>query len=148
MKFQGKLAAARVLGELLAGYLMQSCPEKPDVILPIPLHNRRLRERGFNQAMELSREIAGNWNIPIARDLVIRKRATLPQTDLNQAARRRNVRKAFALNGSISNVEHVAIVDDVVTSGATVTEVARLLQQAGIPRITIWCCCRTSTTPA
>ncbi|MBT8420268.1 MAG: ComF family protein [Gammaproteobacteria bacterium] len=148
MKFQGKLAAARVLGELLAAYLAQSQARKPDMIIPIPLHGGRLRERGFNQAMEIGREIAEQWRIPIQRELVIRQRPTPPQTDLpDRAARRRNVRRAFALNGSVSNVRHVAILDDVVTSGATVTEVARLLKRAGVARIDVWCCCRAGGLP-
>nr|VFJ63109.1 MAG: comF family protein [Candidatus Kentron sp. FW] len=143
MKFQGNLAAARVLSTLLADHLIGVRAPKPDVIIPVPLHAGRLRERGFNQAIELAREIANQWRIPVRRDLVIRKRATLPQTDLpDRAARRRNVRKAFVLNQPVSNMEHVAILDDVMTSGATVTEVARLLGKAGIPRVDIWCCCR------
>ncbi len=143
MKFGSKLTAARVLGELLAEHLVQCQAPKPGMIIPVPLHGSRLRERGFNQAMELGREIAWQWRIPLEKKLVIRTRPTPPQTGLpNRAARNRNVRRAFALNGSVSNVEHVAILDDVVTSGATVTEVARLLKRAGVARIDVWCCCR------
>nr|VFK08278.1 MAG: comF family protein [Candidatus Kentron sp. LPFa]VFK24122.1 MAG: comF family protein [Candidatus Kentron sp. LPFa] len=143
MKFRGNLAAARVLGTLLAEHLIAVNAPRPDAVIPVPLHAGRLRERGFNQAIELSREIAKRWKIPVRRDLVIRQRATPPQTNLpNRAARQRNVRKAFTLNGSISNVKHVAILDDVMTSGATVAEVARLIAVGGVSRVDVWCCCR------
>nr|VFJ96620.1 MAG: comF family protein [Candidatus Kentron sp. LFY] len=142
MKFRGNLAAAEILSNLLAEYLIEVRAPKPDVIIPVPLHTARLRERGFNQAVELSRGIADRWRIPVRTDVVIRRRATLPQTDLDRAARRRNVHKAFAVNAPISGVEHVAIVDDVMTSGATVTEVARLIEGGGVPRVDVWCCCR------
>lgn len=143
MKFRGNLAAARVLGELLAEYLLESPLEKPEMLIPIPLHASRLRARGFNQAVELSREIGRRWQLPVRTDRVIRQRATLPQTELrDRAARARNVRRAFALAGPVSGVEHVALLDDVMTSGATVTEVARLLRRAGVARVDVWCCCR------
>nr|VFK57445.1 MAG: comF family protein [Candidatus Kentron sp. TUN] len=146
MKFQGNLAAAQVLSDLLADHLTKAHARKPDIIIPVPLHASRLRERGFNQAIELGREIANRWEIPVRKDLVIRKRATLPQTSLpNRAARHRNVRKAFVLNTPISNVEHVAILDDVMTSGATAAEVARLIKQSGVPQVDVWCCCRAGS---
>jgi len=146
MKFQGNLAAAQVLSDLLAAHLIAVDAPKPDIIIPVPLHAGRLRERGFNQAVELGREIARRWNIPVRKDLVIRKRATLPQTSLpDRAARRRNVRKAFVLKAPLSGVGHVAILDDVMTSGATVTEVARLLARSGVPRVDVWCCCRAGS---
>nr|VFK26985.1 MAG: comF family protein [Candidatus Kentron sp. MB]VFK31250.1 MAG: comF family protein [Candidatus Kentron sp. MB]VFK75417.1 MAG: comF family protein [Candidatus Kentron sp. MB] len=143
MKFQGNLAAARVLSDLLANHLISVRAGKPDMIIPVPLHTRRLRERGFNQSVELGREIARRWRIPVRKDIIIKKRATPPQTELtSRAARRRNVRGTFLLDASLSNVNHVAILDDVVTTGATVTEIARLIKRAGVPRVDIWCCCR------
>nr|VFJ43304.1 MAG: comF family protein [Candidatus Kentron sp. DK]VFJ64115.1 MAG: comF family protein [Candidatus Kentron sp. DK] len=143
MKFHEKLAAARVLGELLADYLEMARVSRPELLIPVPLHVGRLRERGFNQALEIGREVARRREIPIRKDWVVRKRATPPQTDLpNRAARGRNVRGAFALNGPVPKVGHIAILDDVMTSGATVTEVAGLLRRAGIPRVDVWCCCR------
>nr|VFK39299.1 MAG: comF family protein [Candidatus Kentron sp. TC]VFK43921.1 MAG: comF family protein [Candidatus Kentron sp. TC]VFK55351.1 MAG: comF family protein [Candidatus Kentron sp. TC] len=143
MKFRGDLAAAQALSNLLADHLIAVDAPKPDLIIPVPLHAGRLRERGFNQAIELSREIANRWGIPVRKDLVSRQRATPPQTGLpNRAARRRNVRKAFALRAPVSSMKHAAILDDVMTSGATVTEVARLVAGNGVSRVDVWCCCR------
>ncbi|VFN01549.1 MAG: comF family protein [Candidatus Kentron sp. G] len=143
MKFRGKLAAARVLGELLAEHLIQCPAQRPEMIIPIPLHGGRLRERGFNQAAELARDIARRWNVPVQGEMVIRERPTPRQTGLpGRAARHRNVRRAFALTGPVSGLKHVAVIDDVMTSGATVTEVARLLRHAGVARVDVWCCCR------
>nr|VFK43143.1 MAG: comF family protein [Candidatus Kentron sp. SD]VFK48660.1 MAG: comF family protein [Candidatus Kentron sp. SD]VFK77964.1 MAG: comF family protein [Candidatus Kentron sp. SD] len=146
MKFRGNLAATRVLGDLLADHLMETNTPKPEFIIPVPLHTRRLRERGFNQSVELGREIAARWSIPLRKDLVTRKRATLPQTSLpDPAARRRNVCGAFVLKTSVSGVRHVAILDDVMTTGATVAEVARLVARSGALRVDVWCCCRAGS---
>jgi ComF family protein len=144
IKFGRNLVYARVLGELMAKnigrYLIEA--DKPDCLIPVPLHHTRLRERGFNQALELAKPIAKQLQIPIDFRSCKRVRATLAQTLIPAATRQRNVRNAFLVAKDFF-APHVAILDDVVTTGSTVTELSRILLQAGVKKISIWCCART-----
>jgi ComF family protein len=96
----------------------------------------RLRERGYNQVMELARPFAEALGVPI-REILTRRRATAAQSDLDAAARRRNVRGAFDAVGE-ELPSHVALVDDVMTTGTTVRECARVLRRAGVDRVDVW----------
>jgi ComF family protein len=115
--------------------------EPPEVLLPVPLHPARLRERGFNQALELARPLARRFDRPLLIDAVRRIRATPPQTGTDRGARRRNIRNAFALHRPLP-WRHVAIVDDVMTTGSTVAELARLLRRNGVERVQVWVAAR------
>lgn len=126
-KFRGDLAAGRLLGDLLAQRWDASLPA---VLVPMPLHPRRQRERGFNQATELARRLPGE----IHPDLVRRVRATPAQTKLGRAARRANVRDAFALTGR-PLPPRLTVVDDVITTGASVHALTRVLRTAGVSEI-------------
>lgn len=126
-KFDGRLECGRLLGRLLAE---RGAALPADCLLPVPLHDGRLRERGFNQALVLARAIGRARSIRLAPGLAVRARATPVQTALNAAERRRNVRGAFVLRDSPRGLR-VAIVDDVLTTGATVDELARVLLRAG-----------------
>ncbi len=139
LKFHQKLANARLLGSLLAQWLRPD--ELPQWIIPVPLHSARLRERGYNQALELARPVARHWNIPIDIRSCRRDTPTAPQTGLNAKQRRANLRGAFSLNRRM-DASHVAIVDDVITTGHTVNELARTLRKAGVERIDVWACAR------
>jgi len=141
MKFHQRLDIARSLGDLLARYLSPGADSLPEVIVPVPLHPRRLRRRGYNQALELARPVAARLGLPIDTRLVRRQRATAEQSHLQLPQRRRNVRGAFTIDRPRA-YRHVAIFDDVVTSGQTVNELARVLQMAGIERVDVWSCCR------
>lgn len=141
-KFQGRLDQARLLGLCLARAVLETNIERPDLIIPVPLHPRRLRERGYNQALEIAHALSGETAIPVAAGLCLRKRAITPQERLDKEARRRNVHGAFAIK-SLLGVGHVAILDDVVTTGSTAAEVARVLRQAGAERILLWAVART-----
>lgn len=141
MKFHQRLDIARCLGELMARYLRQTVDALPEVIVPVPLHPRRLRRRGYNQALELARPVAARLELPIDTRLVRRLRATAEQSHLQLQQRRRNVRGAFAMDRTKA-YHHVALFDDVVTSGQTVNELARVLRMAGIERVDVWSCCR------
>jgi ComF family protein len=138
-KFGRQLAAGRVLGELMAEALRPGT--RPELILPVPLHARRERERGFNQAEELARPVARALCVAVDVRLCVRVRATPPQSGLDARARRRNVRGAFTLRGALG-AQHVAIIDDVVTTGATVAALAALLRRAGARRIEVWSAAR------
>lgn len=145
MKFEANLSAARTLGVLLSEAVAASLAAHgvglPDAIVPVPLHRRRMRCRGFNQALELARPVARRLGLPLLPRLVLRTRATLPHSSLQSAAeRRRNVSEAFELRKPVTGLRSIAIVDDVLTTGATAAELARTLRAAGIGRVAIWAC--------
>jgi ComF family protein len=114
----------------------------PEAIVPVPLALRRYRQRGYNQAIELALTIRHISGIPVRADVAIRQRETAEQAGLDRKARRRNVAGAFAAVAPL-RVRHVAILDDVVTTGSTVRELAEVLQRAGAEQIEVWAIART-----
>lgn len=140
LKFRRRLQLARVFGELL-GKRLAAEPALPQAILPVPLHPNRLRSRGYNQALEIARHLSRNLAIPVLQHALMRTRDTAPQSAQSAGQRRRNVRGAFALKTAVP-YPHIAIVDDVMTSGHTVSEIARLLRTAGVEKIEVWCVAR------
>jgi ComF family protein len=152
LKYQGVLANARVLGVLLAQVVRERGTPLPELLVPVPLHIARLRERGFNQAAALARYAGRLLDIPCAPHAVRRVRDTPSQTALDIAERHRNVRGAFAVNGPrglrrLSGADHVAIVDDVVTTGSTAQELRAVLSGAGVRQIEIWAAAQSSRRP-
>lgn len=144
LKFGGQLANARLLSRLLADHLMGELDGPlPERILPVPLHPRRLRERGFNQALELARPLAARLGIPLDLTTCVRLKATPPQKSLDRDARRKSLRGAFAVVGTPA-FRHVALVDDVVTTGSTAAEIARVLKRAGVARVEVWAVAKTA----
>ncbi len=139
-KFDGDLPVGRLLAELLADYLAAGS-ERPDCIVPVPLHPARLKERGFNQAAELARPVGKKLKIPVRLDLCERVRATDVQSKLDAAERKKNLRDAFAVKRSVDG-KHLAILDDVVTTGATVDSLTRTLRDAGAVKVSVWCVAR------
>lgn len=139
MKYNGKLHLARLFAEQLRdaapGWMRET--GKPDLIIPVPLHPGRLRQRGFNQSIEISRLAAQYLGTRLEINRVKRIRKTEPQTDLPAKRRRQNVRGAFEIDGSFDNLA-VVIVDDVVTSGHTVGELASMLKKAGAKQVGVW----------
>lgn len=140
LKFRGQIQLARLLGELLRDTIQSSDPQA-QAILPVPLHPRRLRQRGFNQALEIARPLSKALGIPILPHCITRLRNTLPQSEQKASERVRNVRNAFQLK-ALPSYRSIAIIDDVMTSGHTVNEIAKLLRQAGMERIEVWCVAR------
>jgi ComF family protein len=141
LKFHQKLYLAPLLGGLMAEAIQGRSAPLPQCLLPVPLHTERLRERGYNQALELARPLSRLLDIPIEHRLCQRQRATSAQTSLQGTERRRNLRGAFvAVKGEMPR--HVAIIDDVVTTGTTVEELARTLRRAGVETIEVWACAR------
>jgi ComF family protein len=139
LKFGDKISYARSLGELLYHRLqaeIEKTGDRPDCLLPVPLHNRRLRQRGYNQSIEIARVMSHKLNIPIEYNLVERRRYTETQTGLNAKQRRKNISKAFLVSGEM-RYRHVLVVDDVVTTGATVNELALLLKKHKVERVGI-----------
>ena len=144
LKFNRKLYVARVLGELMAQHYMQQ-DTRPDIILPVPLHSGRLRERGFNQALELARPVAARLRIPLNIHACTRTRSTAAQSDLPADQRAKNIKGAFELREPLK-VRRVAIIDDVMTTGATSDELARTLVAGGVEDVQVWVCARAVMT--
>lgn len=145
-KFAGDLAAGRTLARLLATRIRAESLPLPALLVPVPLHRRRLRQRGYDQALELARDIAHELDLPLAANLLSRTRATAAQTDLDAAQRRRNVRRAFAVNprslSRLSDRPPIALLDDVMTTGSTLRECATVLKRAGFTNIQVWAIAR------
>lgn len=140
LKFHQDMAAGRLLAQLSAAAL--AAAPQPQALIPIPLHHSRLRKRGYDQTLELAQPIARELNLPLRNDLLRRTRATHPQSQLDAAARRRNVRGAFTAYMRGAMPTHVALFDDVMTTGATLHAAAIALQRAGIARVDAWTCAR------
>ena len=132
LKSGGRLDLARVFGQLLAERIGQCA--WIDCLLAVPLAAPRQRERGFNQSTEIARAIARRLALPLRRRTLVRTRGGPPQQSLPLSARRRNVHGAFGLSQPLA-ARCVAVVDDVMTSGATLDEVARVLKRAGVQQV-------------
>lgn len=139
-KFHRDLAAGRLLAQLMA----HACADltRPAALLPIPLHRVRLRTRGYDQALELARPLSRALRIPLLHDALVRERDTAPQSRLDAVQRRRNLRNAFVVNDSAALPAHVVLIDDVMTTGATLHAAAYALRRAGVARIDAWVCAR------
>jgi ComF family protein len=133
-----------ILVNFLAEALIQRIPAKADCIVALPLHPIRLRERGFNQSSLLAHRISRRLGIPLLGNACERVRNTPPQTSLPWKARDKNMRQAFACKPEAGvRAKHVAIVDDVMTTGASIGELARALKQAGANEVSAWVVART-----
>jgi len=139
LKFRGELALAPFLGNLLS-----ECVSNTDVdcVVPVPLSPERLRSRGYNQALEIARHVARPARVELAPELCERTRDTPAQTDLPPAARATNVRGAFHCPRLLAGAR-VAVLDDVMTTGATLEEMAATLKRAGAARVVNWVVART-----
>lgn len=140
LKFNDNYKNARLLGMLLAEKL-QHRTTLPDCIIPVPLHQHRYRQRGFNQSLEISRTLAKQLNIPLELKLCTRHRNTPHQVSLPAKLRQQNIKDAFSLAQPL-RYQHLAIVDDVMTTGSTVAEIAAVLKQAGAQTVEVWVCAR------
>jgi len=140
LKYHAQLAIAPALGECLA-HAIQNVP-RPDRLIPMPLHARRIRERGFNHASEIAREVAKRLDLPVDIASCQRIRDTPPQMGLKHDARRRNVRGAFACSNGVEG-QHIALVDDVMTTGTSLDELAKTLKRAGAREVSCWVVART-----
>lgn len=144
-KHQHRLIVGHILSELTAdAWLAHDC-NLPDLLVPVPLHKDRRRSRGFNQAEEIAKVLSRRAGIPLDNQSCTRVIATPDQKALTATERQKNLRQAFRLNKTLKGAS-VGIVDDVVTTAATVTEIARLIRAAGADRITIIALARTSLT--
>ena len=134
LKYDGVTALAQPLGSLMAGYWLTH-PMSGAIIVPVPLHRRRHRERGFNQAALLAREFSQQLSLPLDETTLIRHRATASQVGLDAEERRGNVRDAFQCTSDGLAGAHVVLVDDVRTSGATLEACGTALRRGGAVRV-------------
>ena len=141
LKFSGDLSIAKLLSECWIDYLSATQDKLPELIIPVPLHPVRLKERGFNQALEIAKPIGRHFKIPVEVRTCVRIKHTKPQSSLSASTRKNNVINAFGLSYSLT-ASHVVILDDVMTTGSTVTQIAHLLRKVGVQRIDVWCCAR------
>lgn len=142
LKFHARLSHARLLAQLFSEKLKAAASvDPPQALIPVPLHTQRWRERGFNQATEIARPLGKALDIPVLPQATQRIRATAHQMDLPAKQRRANVHDAFIADPRLA-LRHVAIVDDVVTTGATAKALARALRKQGVLRVQLWCAAR------
>lgn len=140
LKYRGNLACARPLAAGLAEALEKE--PYPDLIIPMPLARARLAGRGFNQAMEISRRVATDFGLDVSVDICHRTREGTPQAVLSWKQRATNIRNAFACDFDVSG-KSVAVVDDVLTTGATLNELALTLKRRGAREVVGWIAART-----
>lgn len=148
LKFNEALLYANILGELFAEKILSEwylTKPLPDLIIPMPLHKNRLKERGFNQAVEIGRPIAKALKIPLGMDLCSRIKSTAPQATLYAGDRKQNMRNAFAVDHKTRIPLNCVILDDVITTGFTVSALAEELIKAGANQVDIWCIARAKS---
>lgn len=143
LKFRRNLVYAKILSQLLLQKLTadNAIESLPDLIIPVPLHTSRLRKRGFNQSLEIAHPISKAFKVALSNQHLIRVKQTLAQSTLDKKERLKNLQNSFELVKTI-NQKHVVIIDDVVTTGATVNELASLLKAAGVEKVGVWAAAR------
>ncbi|WP_416172312.1 ComF family protein [Actimicrobium sp. CCC2.4] len=150
LKFGAALPLARLFGDLLNDALCAAVPDRrdwPDLIAPVPLGPQRLVERGYNQALEIARPLARSLTLPLSPQLLVRVRETEAQAAMPARQRHKNMHAAFVVPAlAMASVDgrHVGVVDDVMTTGATLHEVAATLKRYGARRVTNLVFARTS----
>lgn len=140
-----KYGKRRAFGRPLAKLLVHEINGRPDCLIPVPMHASRERERGFNQAEEIALWLSEDLSIPVANHLIHRRKQGDTQSGLTRRQRLVNLKGAFETTGPIP--KHVAVIDDVVTTGATAQELARKLKKAGARTVEIWALARTPKIP-
>jgi ComF family protein len=140
LKFNDHYKNARLLGTLLAEQLPTQTA-LPECIIPVPLHKNRYQQRGFNQSIEIAKTVSRQLNVPLELNACIRHRDTPHQVGLTAQQRLLNVKDAFSIQKPLP-FSYVAVLDDVMTAGATLNEVATVLKKAGVQKVDVWVCAR------
>ncbi len=145
-KFKQKLNQGKLLARLFIRSIENREYTVPDIIIPVPLHKKRLRKRGYNQALEIARIISKKLNCDLSYKDIYRNRDTGVQMELPAKQRYKNVKNAFSLTKSSIDFKnkHVCIIDDVMTTGNTVNEAAKCLKKAGAKKVDVWCIARVA----
>ena len=140
-KFNGAYKNSRLLGLLLANHLRNQAKILPDLIIPVPLHPKRYQQRGFNQTLEISKIIARELSLPIDNSCCLHIKNTPHQISLTAKQRQKNIKNAFQIVKA-PKAKHIAILDDVMTTGATANELAKTLKSTGVSEVDVWVCAR------
>lgn len=143
LKYQARLDLAHALSRPLLETVERNMAVFPDCLVPTPMHDTRLRRRGFNQAREIARVLSRRLSLPVDDALLRRHKVTAYQYELRPEQRKKNVMGAFSLIKSI-RYENIAVVDDILTTGATADELARLLKRNGAQHVQVWCLARAA----
>ncbi len=138
LKYHADFRSARWLTEEMASALAARSEPLPDLLIPVPLHGRRLQRRGYNQALELARRLAGRLVVEVDAKAARRLRHTQDQIGKTAPERRRNVKGAFAVSAARVRDKHLALIDDVMTTGSTLAELARACRRSGARKIEVW----------
>ena len=142
LKYDRRLAVAPALGKILAMQVIKQTDKLPDALIPVPLHRGRLKQRGFNQANLIAESVGRLLGIPVDYRVISREKETKSQTNLDRRSREENVRNAFAVD-VIGRYDAIAVIDDVITSGATISAVCSALRRNGYTNISAWAVART-----
>lgn len=143
LKYHHQFFLARALATELARHILKSSTPLPELIIPLPLHRKRLRRRGFNQSQMLARALSRQLGIACDSTHLVRRRYARPQVELDADDRKRAVDNAFAARPGLK-VQHIALVDDVISTSHTANQAARALKRAGIKSISIWAIARNT----
>ena len=143
LKYCHHIYLAKILGMLLANHIKKHRQTLPELLMVVPLHKQRIRQRGFNQAVEIARTVSAELGLKTAYRCIEKSKTTPLQTTLNSQQRRNNLKGAFRLRHPVC-AKSVAVIDDVMTTGATVSEIASLLKRNGVCRVEAWVTARTS----
>ena len=131
------------LGSFLTSLISQALPmtaTETECLIPVPMHPKRLRQRGFNQAAELTKKLSRSLTIPYELNHCKKQINTTPQARLNKKERQKNLNQAF--HAEPLPYQHITLIDDLLTTGSTVNELARVLKNQGVKRVDVWCCAR------
>ncbi len=139
-KYAGRAEYARFYARQMDAYLGARKREwKPQALVPVPLHKKKRRIRGYNQAALVAGELSKLWGIPVMDDLIIRVKNTRPMKEIDGTKRQNNLKKAFKLGKNDVKLNTIIIIDDIYTTGSTVDAVARVCREAGITTIYVLC---------
>lgn len=142
LKFNSRLIHARLLAELFYTAARQQRLEPAEVLIPMPLHGRRQSQRGYNQSQLLAKAIGKHWGLPVASQYCRRTKHIPPQSGLTRKQRVKNIKGVFEIIHEVP-YRHIAIIDDVMTTGSSVNELAKMFKQAGVQQVDVWCMART-----
>ncbi len=136
-KFSNDLGLGKVLGGLLIEAARNNANKDLDFIIPVPLHPKRLRQRGFNQSLELSRILGRDFGLEVLGDVLVKTKHTPPQSKLERRQRLRSLKNVFAVKGDQLKDKKVMLVDDIMTTGSTLDGCSRALLRAGVSEVTV-----------
>lgn len=140
-KYRAGLHLSTYLSQLMLNALPDECYQT-DCLVPVPMHPKRIRQRGFNQSAVLTKQLARALKLPYALSYCRKITNTLPQASLNATLRRKNLRGVF--QAKQGPYQHITLIDDLLTTGNTASELAKTLKAQGVQQVNLWCCARVT----